>query len=318
MPCDSRDTIHVPGEPIQTPFFLIGPTAVGKSRLAVELAERTGGEVIGADAFQIYAGLDILSAKPSPEYRTRVPHHLVGEIPLTTRFDVGQWLSRARECITQITARGNLPIICGGTGLYIRSLAMGLASLPVADLQLRATLEMEPLPLLAERLRALDPASTVDMRNPRRVIRALEVCILTGKPFSSFRAEWASGAGPRGVILTMARDRHRAAIDARTEAMFDAGVVGEVAAIGDVGPTASKMIGLAEIREHLAGKATRRECIDAISLATRQYARRQATWFRSERGIAWIDPSESADPVSILLSHAATHSRGNSGRQSEI
>jgi tRNA dimethylallyltransferase len=304
----SRDTIRVLDEPNQTPFYLIGPTAVGKSRLAVELAERVGGEIIGADAFQVYDGLDILSAKPSPEFRARVPHHLVGEIPLTTRFDVGQWHARATECIAQIAARGRLPIICGGTGLYIRALASGLASLPGADLDLRAVLEKEPLPSLVARLRALDPDGTVDMQNPRRVIRALEVCILTGRPFSSFRTEWATRSGPRGIILGIPREPHHAAIRARTLAMFDTGVVEEVAAVGEVGATASKMIGLADIRQHLAGRLTRTECIETIAHATRQYARRQATWFRSERGIPWMDPSATSDPVGALVKHAAVHS----------
>jgi tRNA dimethylallyltransferase len=313
IPRISRETTLVPDELTQKPFFLIGPTAVGKSRLAVEFAERVGGEIVGADAFQIYAGLDILSAKPPPVDRARVPHHLIGEVPLSMRFDVGQWLVRARECVAQVSARDRLPVICGGTGLYIRALAMGLASLPSADLELRATLEKEPLPSLVERLRTLDPASAVDMRNPRRVIRALEVCILTGRPFSSFRSEWASGAGPRGVIVCIPREQHHAAINARTQAMFDAGVVEEVAAVGEVGPTASKMIGLAEIRGHLAGRLTRAECIDAIAQATRQYARRQITWFRSEHGIAWMDPTATADPVGDILRHAASHSRVDGG-----
>jgi tRNA dimethylallyltransferase len=310
----SRDTIPVPDEPSQTPFYLIGPTAVGKSRLAVELAERVGGEIIGADAFQMYDGLDILSAKPSPELRARVPHHLVGEVPLTVRFDVGQWHGRATECLAEIAARGQLPIICGGTGLYIRALASGLAALPGADLELRASLENEPLPSLVERLQALDPAGTVDMQNPRRVIRALEVCILTGRPFSSFRTEWATRSGPRGIILGIPREQHHAAIHARTLAMFDAGVVAEVAAAGEVGPTASKMIGLADIREHLAGRLTRSQCIVAIAQATRQYARRQATWFRSERGIPCMDPSATSDPVGALVKHAVGESSMDGGR----
>ncbi|MEO6784879.1 MAG: tRNA (adenosine(37)-N6)-dimethylallyltransferase MiaA, partial [Chthoniobacteraceae bacterium] len=283
------------------PFFVLGPTAVGKSRLAVELAERVGGEIIGADAFQIYAGLDLLSAKPSAELRARVPHHLVGEVPLAARFDVAQWLARARECIASVTARGRVPIVCGGTGLYIRALTRGLAPLPGADAALRATLEKEPLVTLAARLLSLDPASTVDMRNPRRVIRALEVCILTGRPFSSFRSEWLGESAPRGVILSRPREELHAAIQARTDAMFAAGVIGEVASAGEVGPTAAQMLGLAEIREHLAGRTTREQCIGAICLATRQYAKRQLTWFRSERAFAWLDLSAVPDPLAELL-----------------
>ncbi len=301
MPRLSRDTNMVPADNSHAPFFLIGPTAVGKSRIAVEFAERIGGEIIGADAFQIYAGLDLLSAKPPRELRGRVPHHLIGEVPLTTGFDVAQWLARARECVAAIAACGRVPVVCGGTGLYIRALTHGLAPLPAADATLRASLEREPLPSLVERLLSLDPASTVDMRNPRRVIRALEVCLLTGRPFSSFRTEWSGGIAPRGSILTCARDELHAAIHARTDAMFAAGVIEEVAAMGEVGPTAAQMLGLAEIRGHLAGKITREDCMDTIRQATRQYARRQLTWFRKERGFEWIDLSVTPDPLAILL-----------------
>jgi tRNA dimethylallyltransferase len=300
-PCNSRETDRVPDETSSAPFFLLGPTAVGKSALAVDFAERVGGEIIGADAFQIYAGLDVLSAKPSAELRARVPHHLIGEVPAGASFDVAQWLARARECIAEIASRRRVPVVCGGTGLYIRALTHGLAELPPADATLRASLEKEPLPALAERLRSLDPASTVDMRNPRRVVRALEVCLLTGRPFSSFRTEWTGAAAPCGVILTRSRDELHAAIEARTAAMFSAGVVEEVARAGETGPTAAQMLGLAEIREHLAGRMTREQCIAAIALATRQYAKRQLTWFRRERGFRWIDLSTTRDPVAELM-----------------
>lgn len=287
----------------QDPFFIVGPTAVGKSRVAIEFAARVGGEIIGADAFQVYAGLDLLSAKPAAGLRSLVPHHLIGEVPPAASFDVGQWLPLARSRVAEISARGSVPIVCGGTGLYTRALACGLAPLPPADPMLRASLEKEPIQDLAARLRALDPDSTVDMRNPRRVIRALEVCILTGRPFSSFRTEWTGGDSPGGVVLTLPLPQLDAAIHARTEAMFAAGVIDEVAAAPHTGPTASQMIGLAQIRDHLAGKMTRSQCMEAIALATRQYARRQLKWFRRERGLAWIDLAATPDPVTAVEQH---------------
>ena len=301
MPRLSRDRDTVPAADSHSPFFLPGPTAVGKSRLAVEFAERVGGEIVGADAFQIYAGLDRLSAKPPPGLRARVPHHLIGEVPLAAAFDVAQWLARARECIAAISARGRVPVVCGGTGLYIRALTHGLAPMPGADAELRASLEKEPLPALTARLLSLDPASAVDMRNPRRVIRALEVCLLTGRPLSSFRTEWSGDTAPRGFILARPREELHAAIHARTDSMFAAGVLDEVAATGETGPTAAQMLGLAEIRAHLAGKITLDACKDAIRQATRQYARRQLTWFRKERGLGWLDLSATSDPLAILL-----------------
>ena len=290
MPCDVHPSAIV----------VIGPTAVGKSALVVELAARVGGEIVNADAFQVYAGLDILGAKPAPELRSRIPHHLLGEVPLTAQFDVGQWRRRAVQIIAGIAARGRVPIVCGGTGLYVRALTHGLAELPPADAGLRALLEKETLPALAARLRSLDPGSAVDMDNPRRVVRALEVCILTGRPFSSFRTEWEGGTALRGVVLTRSRAQLCERIDARTIAMFEAGVVAEVAAAGEIGPTAGQMLGLREIRDLIAGKITAAQCIESIQRVTRSYARRQMTWFRKERGYEVLDLTDAADSTATV------------------
>jgi tRNA dimethylallyltransferase len=295
----------MPGDPGHRAFLLLGPTAVGKSEFAVALAERVGGEIVSGDAFQIYAGLDILGAKPPVELQARVPHHLIGEVPLTDSFDVARWLSRARRCIADITARGRVPIVSGGTGLYIRALTHGLAELPPANPALRSTLEAQSLPALVERLRALDPATTVDTNNPRRVIRALEVCILTGRPFSSFRSEWERDPACHGVIVTRQRADLDARINARTRAMFAAGVVREVATTGAIGATAAQMLGLREIRALLAQTITPLDCIAAIDLATRHYARRQLTWLRKERGYEWLDLTSIADPLKELQRAAA-------------
>ena len=282
-------------------FFLLGPTAVGKSELAVAFAERIGGEIVGADAFQIYDGLDVLSAKPSRELRARVPHHLIGEVPLSTPFDVAKYRALAAEHIASIAARGRVPIVCGGNGLYIRALTHGLADIPPGDAALRAELEKEPLPSLVARLRALDPAVQVDEKNPRRVIRALEVCLLSGRPFSSHRTEWKTEPQVRGIILTRPREELHARIAARTEAMFAEGVIAEVASTPALGPTASEMLGLREIRAHIAGTMTRDECIAAIAQSTRQYAKRQLTWFRRERAYAWLDLAETPNVMTALL-----------------
>jgi tRNA dimethylallyltransferase len=275
------------------PFFIIaGPTAIGKSEIAVAVAERCGGEIIGADAFQIYRGLDILTAKPSPALRARVPHHLIGAIPLTQSLDVGQYLNLARECIAQVSARGRVPLVVGGTGMYLRALMRGLADLPGADAALRAELEARPLADLQAQLAQLDPesASRLDLQNPRRVIRALEVCLLTGRPFSSFREQWPEPAPAScGVVLTLDRATLNARIDRRTEAMFEAGVLEEVRASGEIGSTASQVLGLRELRADLRGELDRESCIAALAQATRQYAKRQMTWFRREPALEIVD-----------------------------
>lgn len=285
--------------PSPTPALLLaGPTAVGKSPLAVQLAERLGGEIVGADAFQVYDGLPILTAQPSAEDRARVPHHLVGVIPLTHAFDVAQYLGLARRHIEEIRSRGRVPIVVGGTGLYLRALLRGLADLPPADEALRAELSALPLAELQAELRQRDPAGAgfIDLQNPRRVIRALEVCRLTGRPFSSYRQEWqqTSNSEFRGYVLTRDREELYRRIDQRVEAMFREGVEDEVAALGEVGPTASQVLGLREIRERLAGRLTRAECIAALQQGTRRYAKRQLTWFAKEPALQPLD-AESLD-----------------------
>ena len=285
-------------------FILLGPTAVGKSDLAVDLAERMGGEIVGADAFQVYQGLDILSAKPSLELRSRIPHHLIGEVPLTTAFDVAQFRALALERIQEISSRGGTPIVCGGAGMYVRALTHGLSDTPRANPSLRAELEREPLESLVTRLRALDPNADVDEKNPRRVVRALEVCLVSGRPFSSYREQWGFEPATRGAIVTRSRESLHARIAARTDTMFEQGVVEEVAAVGDLGPTARQMLGLREIQQFLGGQISIQDCKVAIIQATRQYAKRQLTWFRREKGYQWIDLDSCADPAAELANLA--------------
>ena len=294
------------------PFVIIaGPTAVGKSEIAVAVARACGGEIVGADAFQIYAGLDLLTAKPSAELRSLVPHHLIGEIPLTQAFDVAQYLAAAEQRFAEIHARGRLPIVCGGTGLYLRALTRGLAELPPADAELRTRLEHQPLTELQRRLTELDPVSAaqIDLKNPRRVLRALEVCLLTGKPFSSFREQWTASDIERcGVVLTRDRAELHDRIATRTEAMFADGVIEEVERVSKLGPTAEQVLGLREIRALLAGEMTRAECSAAIQQATRRYAKRQMTWFRREPALEPVNLTE-ITPTAPLIARIAQLAR---------
>ena len=294
-------------------FLILGPTASGKSDFAVAVAERCDGELVSADAFQIYAGLDLLTAKPTAELRDRVPHHLIGEVPLSESWDVARWLDAARLRLAEIQARGRVAIVVGGTGLYVRALTRGLADLPPASPALRAELASQPPAELQRRLAELDPESTrhIDLRNPRRVIRALEVCLLTGRPFSSFREQWsATPSGWRGIVLICDRAELSERIDRRTEAMFAAGVVEEVRAAGEIGATAAQTLGLREIRAHLAGELTKGECIAAIQQATRRYAKRQRTWFRRETDFRTVNLSPLTD-VPVLAAEIAGEARSS-------
>lgn len=267
-------------------FFITGPTASGKTALAVALAEHVGGEIVNADAFQLYAGLDILTAKPAAAEMARAPHHLYGVLPLTEACDAQRYHALAVPVIHEIHARGRVPIVVGGSGLYVKALTHGLSPLPCASPQLRERFKHlspgEKIVWLLQR----DPeaATTVNLRNPRYVERALEICLLSGRPQSGLRRSFEQKEPQvNGVILERDRAALYGRINERTLAMFAAGMIEEVAALEGISPTAEKAIGVREVREHLAGRVTREETIAAIQQATRHYAKRQMTWFRRER-----------------------------------
>ncbi|RYD85537.1 MAG: tRNA (adenosine(37)-N6)-dimethylallyltransferase MiaA [Verrucomicrobiaceae bacterium] len=276
--------------PAPCTFYLAGPTAVGKTDVALAVAEKLGAEIVGCDAFQVYEGLPVLTAIPPPEALSQVPHHLIGEIPLSQSFDVAQYRTLALERITEIHNRGKPALVTGGTGMYLRALTRGLADLPPADPTLRVELDSKGLEKLQERLWELDPVgfSQVDLKNRRRVIRALEVCILTGKPFSQFRQEWDTPLSDlKGVLLTRERTELNARINRRVLEMFESGVVNEVANAGSVGTSAAQALGLREVQAVLEGELSLEEAISRIQQATRHYAKRQITWFRKE---PWLEP----------------------------
>ena len=286
-------------------FFLAGPTAVGKTEIAVSLAEACNGEIVGADAFQVYRGLDLLTAKPASEALSRVPHHLVGTVPLTETFSVARYLGAALHAIAEIQSRGRCPIITGGTGLYIRALTRGLSDAPPSSPELRTELDATPLPQLLARLESVDPdaARVVDRNNPRRIRRALEVVLLSGKPFSSFRQEWEQIPQFHGVFLERSREELYARINQRTVAMFEQGVVEEVRdaiTSGAVGATAQQVIGWSQIEALLRGEISEAGCISAVQQATRHYAKRQSTWFRREPMLIPVSLTATNDNESSL------------------
>jgi tRNA dimethylallyltransferase len=282
-------------------FFVVGPTAVGKSEIAAAVASELGAEIVNADAFQIYRGLDLLTAKPDTATRAKTPHHLIGAISILEDMNAAKFRERALAVISEIHSRDKLAITFGGSGLYIKALTHGLSSAPAADPDLRARLNELSLEELRQKLLRLDADAVrkIDLRNRRRVVRALEICLLTGKPVSSQRTQWSenvvaaavsggslpmrtSAATTRGVFVFRERDELYERINRRVEAMFDAGVIEEVRMAGAMSETASKMIGLREIRELLDGKISILQCVAAIQQATRRYAKRQLTWFRRQ------------------------------------
>ncbi len=291
-------------------LVLAGPTAVGKSEIALELAEAGKGEIISVDSMQVYRGLDIGTAKPSVLQRQRVPHHLIDVVDLSEPFDAARFTQLAHQAVREIQARGRLPVLCGGTGLYFKAFLEGLGETPAGIPALRAELEATPLPELLRELEQHDPVTfqRIDRLNGRRVIRAVEVIRLTGKPFSAQRADWQHAAlsspfpvrhSPFAAIhsqLSIGLCRSpadlRARIEARVDTMFQRGLVAETEALLDHGlaqnRTALQALGYRQVVEHLRGKRSLQETITLVKTRTWQFARRQMTWFRHQANLHWL------------------------------
>ena len=266
------------------PIIVAGPTGAGKTAFAVELAKRLEGEIIGADACQVYRGLEILTGQPTPETLSAVPHHLIGCFPLTEDFDAAKFVVLAREKISEVLSRGKQPIVTGGSGLYIKALTHGLPEVPAANSGLRSELAGLSLQQLRERLAKVDPAAEIDLKNPRRVLRALEISLLTGRPASEIRRAWDEKATlpSRGFLLVRDRAELNARIDGNVRAMFERGVVEEVGRCEAISPTAAMAIGFREIQALRRGEMSKAECLSRVALSTRRYAKRQLTWFRNQ------------------------------------
>ena len=264
-------------------FFVVGPTATGKSEVAVDVARSLDAEIVSADAFQIYRGFDLLTAKPDTVALAKVPHHLIGIASILEEMNVEKFRKLALQAISEIHSRGKPAIVAGGSGLYIKALTHGLSVLPSADPDLRAHLNEFSLADLQEKLRGLDPKTAVDLKNRRRIVRAIEICLISGAPASKQR-QWTAGEAPAttGIFVFRDRDDLYQRINRRVEAMFEGGVIEEVSAAGKLGETASKMIGIREIRALHDGKMSMLQCVAEIQQATRRYAKRQLTWFRRQ------------------------------------
>ncbi len=274
-------------------FYITGPTASGKSALALELAMQVGGEVVNADAFQLYRELPITTAQPSAADCAEVAHHLYGVLPVTEPCDAQKYRRLVEPVVKEIAGRGRWPIVVGGSGLYVKALTHGLAELPTVDPRVRAKIAALTPAERSARLLELDPQamSNVPFENDRYVSRALEVCLLTGQPQSQLRQSWKAGKPQfQGVYLRRDRLDLVERIENRTREMFANGLVEEVRALPNESITAGKAIGVRQVRSYLAGELTLDGAMEAIATATRQYSRRQSTWFRREQGFQTICP----------------------------
>ena len=293
---------------------MTGPTGVGKTSFAAALAGRIGGEIIGADAFQIYEGLAVLTAQPDSSRRAEVPHHLVGFLDLRDNFDAARFVRAAGSAVDDIQSRGKTPVLVGGTGLYLKALTHGLADMPPVDPALRARISGLALPEAIDELRAADPAAPprIDLRNPVRVRRALEIVLQTGRPLAESRGQWSRpNPGFRGLVLIRDREDLHARIRANVGAMLAGGAVDEVRRAAHAGAGARRAIGFREIEGMLAGRVSESECRGAIETATRQYAKRQITWCRTQFDFpglnlsAFSGPDDAVENALLLLAGQA-------------
>ena len=293
---------------------VVGATATGKSGLAIELARALRGEVVNADSMQLYLGMDIGTAKEPEAARRGVPHHLLDVWPVTRTANVAEYQELARAAIEDITARGRVPVLAGGSGLYVRA-ALEDLRFPGTDGGTRARLEAELARLgpaaLHARLAGLDPAAAAAILpgNGRRIVRALEVIEISGRPFTATMPAYDQGRPAVQIGLTLPRPELDRRIAARVDRMWEAGFEQEVRGLVGAGlregRTASRALGYQQMLRYLDGEGTLDEAREETTKATRRFARRQESWFRRDSRIHWLDAG--ADSGQSLLDEALRH-----------
>jgi tRNA dimethylallyltransferase len=310
-------SLFSPGELPEPPstaacWFLSGATATGKTQVGLELADLLGAEIVSLDSMAIYRGMDILAAKPTSQQQARVPHHLLDLLEPTEKYSVSQYLSAAEAKVRELRGRGREPLFVGGTPLYLKTLLRGIFDGPPADWEFRRSVEEEAervgVEELHKRLQQIDPvaASRLHPHDKRRIVRALEVYRVTGQPISHLQLQFEEGrpaAERRVFVLQWPREVLHRRIDERVERMFAAGLVEEVRRLreqhGALGRTASQAVGYREVIEHLEGKIDLEETIRRMAARTRQFARRQETWFRSLSECRFVKMEEGFDPRDV-------------------
>jgi tRNA dimethylallyltransferase len=309
------------------PILIAGPTASGKSALALALAEKVGGVIVNADSMQVYRDLRIITARPTPEEEARVPHRLYGHVDAAENYSTGRWLADAKSVLAEIRAAGKIPILVGGTGLYFKALTTGLSDIPpvpaVVRQHFRDRLEMEGVEALHRDLQTRDPASAARLmpRDRSRILRALEVVEATGRTLTDWHRE---GMPPLvdpqqtiKVFLDPDREVLKEAIARRFDSMLKAGALEEVRALdarklAETLP-AMKAHGVPWLRKVLRGEMTFEAAAEQAIIDTRQYTKRQATWFRNQMpGWVWVKPEEGLDE--ILRRHSGAAAVGGRAR----
>jgi len=300
---------------------ILGPTAGGKSALAVAVAERFNGEIINADSMQVYRHLNIGTAKPTEKQLARATHHLVDVVEPTEPWTVADWLERAEALIADMRSRGVLPVVVGGTNLYLKALLEGMFEGPPADEAFRASLDNVASEALHERLAKVDPesASRIFPQDRKRVVRALEVHHATGQPISALQQQWSDERdasyrfNPLLIGLRWPVEDINRRINLRVKAMFHPplglrdpnepeDLIDETRRLeseGVLGPQAREAIGTKQVLDHLAGKCTAAEAMERVKIDTRRFAKSQRTWLKRYRGVHWFDGAELKWPTLV-------------------
>lgn len=299
---------------LKNPIYILGPTAVGKTEISVELALQIQGEIVSADSMQLYRGMDIGTAKPSIKDRKGVTHHLFDVLDIDQHCDVASFRQFALKAISEIQGRGKAPIVVGGSGMYVRSLTQGIFEGPGRDEKIRSELEHYTTEELRTKLGRVDPVSAerIGLNDRKRMLRALEYHAITGKPISAQQTEWKKDkqAPLRNDLFCLMRGRDELyrRCDARVEEMFKLGFIDEVRKLADRGleksPTASRAIGYPEVLRHLKGELSLEEATELIKKKTRNFVKRQISWFKTEPGLRWLEIDDKTLPgiiESIML-----------------
>jgi tRNA dimethylallyltransferase len=310
MSATSPDAPSTTFAPVRDAWYLTGPTASGKTRVGVELALKLNAEIVSLDSMAIYRGMDVGTAKPTADDRERVVHHLIDVVDPNLNFSLSDYLQAAHRAVADIRSRGREVLFVGGTPLYLKALLRGLYPGPPADWEFRRQIEAElnqhGLTALHQRLELVDPLSAARLHphDKRRIIRALEVYRLTGQPLSHRQTQFDDSMPAeqsKVFVLSWSRaDLHRR-IDVRVDGMFTAGLVDEVNRLleshGALSRTALQAVGYREVVDHLRGKRDLAQTIELVKARTRQFARRQDTWFRSLQECRRVSQNDSSEPV---------------------
>jgi len=281
-------------------LFLVGPTASGKTDVSISLAKRIGAEIISCDSMQLYKGMDILSQKPTPRQRKTIPHHMIDTLPISKEFSAADYKKRVEEIIKDIKKRGRLPLVVGGSGLYVKALIDGLFPSEPKNAKLRKHLlllsEKYGAGYLHKKLKRVDPdaADKIHPNNIRRVIRALEVYKTLKIPISKMKSKTKGLSSEYDIVIVGLRRQRQDLynrVNKRVDNMFRAGLVSEVKSLRRkrIAQTARSILGFKEITSYLDGELTKNEVRELLKRNTRRFAKRQMTWFKKEARIIWID-----------------------------